>query len=142
MPIGNKNQAIPGGGTHHIAVQTRDWDESLKFYRDLLGMTPVVEFGTPERRILLLDVGDGSHIEIFQPKADTPTPGSAAANDPVIHFALTTTDLRGVLERVRAAGCTVTAEPRDITLPNGWDITVAFFLGPSGESIELLQTHN
>ncbi|MBZ0298085.1 MAG: VOC family protein, partial [Anaerolineae bacterium] len=106
MPIGNKNQVIQGAGTHHIAVQTRDWDESLRFYRDLLGMTPVVEFGSPERKIMLLDVGDGSHIEIFQPKGDTPAPGSAAANDPVIHFALTTTDLPAALERVRADGCT------------------------------------
>lgn len=142
MPIGNKNSAIKGAGTHHIAVQTRNWDESLRFYRDLLGMTPVVEFGTPERRIMLLDVGDGSHIEIFQPKDDTLAPGSPAANDPVIHFALTTTDLHAALERVRAEGWTVTVEPRDTTLPNNTAITVAFFLGPSGESIELFQVNS
>ena len=32
MPIGEKNAVIAGCGTHHIAVQTRDWDASLKLY--------------------------------------------------------------------------------------------------------------
>ena len=30
MPIGTKNQAIAGGGCHHVAVQARDLDASLK----------------------------------------------------------------------------------------------------------------
>jgi hypothetical protein len=38
MPIGTTNQKIPGCGSHHIAVQTRDWKASLRFYRDVLGM--------------------------------------------------------------------------------------------------------
>ena len=44
MPIGTKNNIIAGGGTHHIAIQARDWDESIKLYRDVLGMTLAVEF--------------------------------------------------------------------------------------------------
>ena len=30
------NQVIEGLGTHHIAVQTRDWEESLKLYQDVV----------------------------------------------------------------------------------------------------------
>jgi len=48
------NRQIPGCGAHHIAVQASDWDGSLRLYRDVLGMPIVAEFGTLERRILLL----------------------------------------------------------------------------------------
>ncbi len=141
MPVGTKNTVIPGCGAHHIAVQTRDWDASLRLYRDVLGMPVVAEFGSPERKIVLLDMGDGSHMELFQPLPDTPAPGSPAPNDPVMHFALATTDTRAALEHVRAAGYQVTVEPKDVRLGD-MDVTIAFFLGPNGESIEFFQVHN
>jgi glyoxylase I family protein len=140
MPVGTKNTIIKGGGLHHIAVQTRDWEESLRFYRDLLGMEVVLEFGSPERKIALLDMGDGSHMELFQPTAQTPAPGSPAPNDPVIHFALTTTDVDAAVAHVRAAGCTITVEPKDVLLAGKVTVRIAFFLGPNGEVIEFFQT--
>ena len=38
MPVGDKNAVIAGCGMHHVAVQTRDWEASLRLYRDVLGM--------------------------------------------------------------------------------------------------------
>lgn len=140
MPIGTSNTSIPGSGMHHIAVQARDWEESLKFYRDMLGMPIVAEFGSPERKIVLLDMGDGSHIELFQPTATTPQPGSDAPNDPLFHLALATTDTRAATERVRAAGYEITVEPKDVQL-NTINATIAFFKGPNGEVIEFFETH-
>ncbi len=138
MPVGDKNKAIAGGGLHHIAVQVRDWDESLRFYCDTLGMEHVMEFGSPERKILLLDMGDGSHMELFQPTPETPGM-PAENNDPVIHFALTTTDTRAATERVRQAGYEITSEPRDMNI--GIPVTIAFFKGPNGEIIEFFQVN-
>lgn len=140
MPVGTKNQAIPGCGTHHVAIQSRDWDASLQLYRDVLGMKFVAEFGPEERRIMLLDAGDGSHIELFQPTGETPSPGGDAPNDPVTHVALATTDTRAAIEHVRAHGYEVTVEPKDLNL-GGLDVTIAFFKGPSGEVIEFFQVH-
>ncbi len=140
MPKGTKNSIIPGSGCHHIAVQARDWDASLKLYRDVLGMEVVAEFGSPERKIALLDMGDGSHIELFQPKADTPTPGAAAANDPIMHFALATSDTKAATEHVRQAGYEITVEPKTVELGT-LTVTLAFFNGPNGESIEFFQVH-
>jgi len=140
MPVGSKNQVIPGCGTHHVAVQTRDWDASLQLYRDVLGMKSVAVFGPEDRRIMLLDTGDGSHIELFQPTGDTPSPGSASPNDPVTHIALATTDARTAIEHVRSQGYEVTVEPKDVNL-GGLDVTVAFFKGPSGEVVEFFQMH-
>jgi glyoxylase I family protein len=140
MPVGTKNTVIPGGGCHHIALQTRDWEASLKLYRDVLGMPVVAEFGSPERKIALLDMGDGSHMELFQPKADTPAPGATAPNDPVMHFALATTDTKAATEHVRQAGYEITVEPKTVNL-GALTVTIAFFNGPNGESIEFFQTH-
>ncbi|MEZ4619186.1 MAG: VOC family protein [Caldilineaceae bacterium] len=140
MPTGTKNPIIPGGGCHHIALQTRDWDASLKLYRDVLGMEIVAEFGAPARKIVLLDMGDGSHMELFQPKADTPAPSDAAANDPIFHFALATTDTLAATEHVRQAGYEITVEPKTVKL-GAMTVTNAFFKGPNGESIEFFQVH-
>ena len=140
MPVGTKNSVIQGCGSHHLAVQARDWEESLKLYRDVLGMKVVAEFGSSERKIILLDIGDGSHIELFQPKPDTAKPGNPAGNDPLTHFALATTDTRAATEHVRKAGYEVTVEPKDVNL-GSLNVTIAFFKGPNGELLEFFQVN-
>ncbi len=139
MPVGTQNTVIRGCGTHHIAVQALDWEASLKLYRDVLGMRETVGWTASDgQKIVLLDVGDGSHIELFSPKADTP---SGAPNYPVMHVALATTDARHAAEHVRQAGYEITVEPKDVNL-GGLEVTVAFFKGPSGEILEFFQTHS
>jgi len=133
------NPIIKGCGTHHIAVQTRDWAASMRLYQDVLGMKLVAEFGSPERKIVLLDIGDGSHIELFEPKSDTPPVDAPATNDPVMHFALTTTNTRASLEHVRQAGYEITVESKEVKLGQ-WNVTNGFFKGPNGELIEFFQT--
>ena len=139
MPLGSKNTVVKGCGTHHIAVQTRDWEASLKLYRDVLGMSEVTRFeGSDGQTIMLLDAGDGSHIELFEPLTNTPQPSDKAANDPVIHFALATTDTRAAIEHVRQAGYEVTMDAKELSL-GGLEVTIAFFKGPSGEVVEFFQ---
>ncbi|MBM3215596.1 VOC family protein [Candidatus Poribacteria bacterium] len=140
MPVGTTNSVIPGAGMHHIAIQTRDWDASIKLYNEVLGMSVVAEFGSPNRRIVLLDMGDGSHIELFEPTDNSPKAGTPAPNDPVIHFALATTDTRSALERVREAGYEITMDTRDVDV-GVMQMTIAFFKGPNGEVIEFFQTN-
>ena len=138
MSVGTKNTVIPGCGMHHLALQTRDWEESLRLYRDVLGMEFVTEFGSPDRPIVLLDMGDGSCMELFAPTADAPAGGSPGAQELVTHISFATTDARGALERVRQAGFEVTGEARDAQVGT-IAATVAFFKGPNGEIIELFE---
>ena len=143
MPVGTKNSIIKGCGAHHIAVQTRDWEASLRLYQEVLGMEIVFQWeaaSPPGRKVALLDMGDGSHMELFGPLETTPAPGSPATNDPITHIALATTDARAAIEHVRQAGYEVTVEPKDMQL-GPLQVTLAFFRGPSGESIEFFQTH-
>jgi len=141
MPVGNKNKAIAGLGTHHIAIQTQNWDESVKFYTDVMGMEQVVQFGSAERRALLLDIGDGSHMELFEATADSPKSADEVVNNTVIHFALTTTDVDAAVERVREAGMEITVEPKTLGIGH-LNITIAFFKGPSGEIVEFFRVNN
>lgn len=143
MPIGTKNKQIPGCGAHHISIQTRDLAASLHLYKDVLGMEVVAEFGSQDRPVKLLDMGDGSHIEIvgiMGGKSPQLAVGSPV-KDPILHFALATTDTRLAVDRVRQAGYDITVEPKDVDL-NGMAVTIAFFKGPNGEEIEFFQTHS
>jgi glyoxylase I family protein len=139
MPTGTTNQKIPGCGSHHIAVQARDWEASLRLYRDVLGMPIVAQFGT-QRPTALLDMGDGSHIEIFGPM---PAVNYEQATTPptLPHFALATTDARASTELVRQAGYEVTVEPKEVQLTPSLRVTISFFKGPGGELVEFFQTH-
>jgi glyoxylase I family protein len=130
------NPLLPGGGIHHIAVRTTDLPASLTLYRDVLGLPVVTEHDVPGKRLVLLNTGNGSHIELATP-LDAEVPATISeVNHPLQHIALTTTDVSGVIERVRGAGYEITVEPREARLGDS-SITIAFFKGASGELIEL-----
>lgn len=137
----SKNRVIQGAGVHHIAVQARDWQTSRHFYESILGMPFITEIETATEKFAFFEIGNGTYIELFHPMADTPQPDSPATNDPLTHFALTTSNLHEIVARVREAGYTITEEPFDIVIGK-WDATVAFFRGANGESIELFQLNN
>jgi glyoxylase I family protein len=132
----NDNLLLPGGGIHHIAVRTTDLAASLGLYRDVLGMAIVKENEIPGKRLVLLDTGDGSHIELAAPLGSATPANIPEENHPLQHIALTTTDVPGVVERVRAAGYEITVEPREARLGTS-PTTIAFFKGPAGELVEL-----
>ncbi len=136
MSSASKDTVVKTCGLHHVTVQTRDWEASVHLYKDVLGMQVAAEWGGPDHRMMLLDVGDGSHIELIAPKAES----SEASNDLLTHFALASADVAASIEPVRQAGYEVTMEVRDVTLGD-MEATVAFFKGPNGESIEFFQTH-
>ena len=123
-----------------MAIQSRNWDASIKLYQNVLGMKIIAEFGTKERKIILLNTGDGSHIELFQPTADSPHVDDPIPNDPVTHIALKTSDTRAATAHVRKHGYDITVEPKTMDL-GGLDVTLAFFKGPSGEVIEFFEVH-
>jgi len=125
-----------GLGTHHASLEVANLERSLGVYRDVFGMRPVAAFGPPERRMVLLDVGDGTHLELSCPLP--PSSPSVSADSPWKHLALRTSDTRGAIERARAAGLKVTIEPKRVNLGT-IEALIAFFAGPDGESVELFE---
>lgn len=139
--LGN-NKTIGGGGFHHVAMKAKDWDASVKFYTEVLGFKEWIRWGKPasgsegDSRAIMLDTGDGSHIEIFANGTGQPVEGS------YIHVAFNTTDCDGAIGRARAAGMKITMEPKSLTIdakPAPVNVRIGFCLGPDGEVIEFFQ---
>lgn len=126
-------------GFHHVCVKTRDWDRTLRFYRDVLGCTETLAWRAAPERATLLDCGGGNYIEVFEDLAYVPAPHGA-----ILHFALRTDRLDELAARVRASGARITMEPKDAVIPNTTPlgpvpIRIFFCEGPNGESIEFFQ---
>ncbi len=133
------NPVLGGGGLHHAAVKTSDWNRTLRFYQEALGFTIKIAWGAAPARAVYLDAGDGTSLEVFEDLAFAPAP-----NGSIVHFCLRTSRIDFVCERVRDFGARVTMEPRNASLDstNGAGlipIRLCFFEGPSGEVIELLE---
>ncbi len=134
MALGTKNKVVAGCGMHHIAVQAKDYEASKAFYCDVLGFENVLEWGDA-RKICMLDMGDGSHIELFAPGDNT---GETVQNPTMMHLAFFVEDVDAAAERVRAAKAKVTMEPREVQLGTQ-KAKIAFFEGPNGEILEFME---
>ncbi len=127
-------------GFHHVCIKTRDWDRTMSFYQGTLGFVEKIAWRAAPQRAAMLNAGDGNYLEVFEDLAY-----EAAANGAVIHFALRTSHLDEVAERVRATGAKITVEPKDVTIATTnahvpVPIRIFFCEGPNGEIIEFF--HN
>ncbi|MHB9130980.1 MAG: VOC family protein [Armatimonadota bacterium] len=118
-------------GFHHLAFKAQDFDASVKFYTEGLGLTVALTWGEGESRAVMLDTGNGNYLEIF-------AGGSPQPEGVLMHFALRTDDVDGAIQRAEAAGATVTIPPKDFTIPSEppTPVRLAFCTGPDGEVIE------
>jgi len=49
-------------GIHHVAIRVKDFDASLAFYTDGLGMTQTMAWGEGDKRAVMLDAGNGNCV--------------------------------------------------------------------------------
>jgi len=111
----------------------------MGFYREGLGCTEKITWAEAPQRAVMLDVGDGNYLEVFEDLEWTPAPIG-----PIYHIALRTTRLDEVVAHLRALGVKITLEPKSLTIattngPGGVPVRIAFCEGPNGESVELFQ---
>jgi glyoxylase I family protein len=134
-----KNTVIPGCGYHHVAIRASDFDGTLRFYTEGLGFRVAVGWGQGDGRAALLDTGDGNYMEVFA--GGKRAPGEPVPEGAILHYALRTTDCDAAIERARAAGATVTMEPKTLDLDSQPKISIriAFCRGLDGELIEFFQ---
>lgn len=126
-------------GFHHVCIKTRDWERTMRFYRDVLGCTEKIAWRAAPQRAVMLDAGGGNYVEVFEDLAYQPAPDGS-----IVHFALRTSQLDEVAARVRAFGAPITMEPKDVTIAttNGAGpvpVRIFFCTGPNGEVIEFFQ---
>lgn len=124
-------------GFHHTAIRSTDFDASVRFYEDVLGLKRRISWGEPGKRAIMIDAGDGNYVEIFE--SSEPLRDKEAT---ILHFAFRTDDCSAMLEVVRRSGAEVTMEPKEVTIDSSAGpvlVKIAFFKGPDGEIIELFE---
>lgn len=129
--------AVKITGVHHIALKacgTEQFNRTIAFYRDILGLPVVRTWGEGENIGMMLDTGAGL-LEIFANATDCPGQGALR------HLAFAVEDTDACVEAVRAAGYEITIEPKDIVIASTppYPARIAFCIGPVGEEIEFFQ---
>lgn len=131
-------QTLQISGFHHIAVKAHDFDASLKFYTEGIGLTPAISWGEGNDRAVMLSAGNGNFVELFAGGSQEQPAESA-----LLHFALRTNDCAAAFKRAVAAGAQVHMAPQDVAItsqPAPVSVCIAFVKGPDGELIEFFQT--
>lgn len=140
-------------------VFVRDIDESLKLYRDILGLKPRVENTLSSERVneLLGTKGEAIKVVILNATGDDWTGDvgllqyvSEADKSPVVKpprvetgdvaLVFVTADVLGIAEDVREAGYTIIAGPSNPTGATGPDVSYEFmFFDRDGIIVNLIQ---
>ena len=129
------NKKIPNIGVHHLALSALDFDKTIKFYTEGLGFEVVSEWGEGAGRAAMLDIGNGSHFEIFAGGNANETKDAK-----FVHFAFATSNPDVAYKNALAGGAVSQAEPKDVigVIPN-MSVRIAFVKGPDGEVLEFFK---
>lgn len=133
-----QNSNFKNTGFHHIALKVRDFDKSIKLYTDSLGLNISLEWGATPNRAAMLDIGDGTYIELFEGG----TSDGSLPKEPMLHFALLTDQCDAMYKAAIDAECKSQRAPQDLVI-NGKNkdlpVRIAFVIGYDGELIEFFQ---
>lgn len=128
-------------GFHHVALRATNFEASVRFYIDGLGMKEKIRWGGDKNPAIMIDSGAGDYIEIFG-NGKNPRPTEKFPEAPILHFALRVTNCDEAVARALAAGAELTMEAKDIVIEAAQGpvpIRIAFVKGLDGEVIEFFQ---
>lgn len=119
-------------GCHHIALKASDFEKSVEFYK-ALGLTERVRW----EGAVMLDMGDGSCIEIFAGGED-----KDRIDERFLHLAFKVDDVEFTYNTAIKAGATSKSAPYEACPPDAVPpikMLVAFVYGPDGELLEFFK---
>lgn len=133
-----KNSKFANTSFHHVALKVKDFDKSCRLYTDVLGMNIALSWGTTPERACMMDIGDGTYVELFEGGSSE----ILLQAEPIIHFALLTDACDAMYNAAIEADCTSHMVPEDLVI-NGHQgdqpIRISFVVGYDGELIEFFQ---
>jgi catechol 2,3-dioxygenase-like lactoylglutathione lyase family enzyme len=143
-------------GIPNVGLHVSDIEESLAFYRDLLGLSVVVDSGwlddpallaltaTPVGAIRIVNLAttsqSGATITLVQVRGvdRRAAPGGEFHDPGTMHLAIDVDDLDAALSRLQDAGVALVAAPGEVSGGGPGRAHVAFFRDPNGFFIELV----
>jgi lactoylglutathione lyase len=122
-------------GIGHVALKVADIGRSLAFYRDRLGFAEMMRLDREDGSLWLvyLRITDTQFIELFPGGEGDVAPGSERTA--INHFCIECSDLQATANSLRAAGVTLTVEPK-MGADNNWQCWIG---DPDGNRIEFMQ---
>jgi catechol 2,3-dioxygenase-like lactoylglutathione lyase family enzyme len=140
-------------GVHHSAICTSDVERSLRFWRDGLGLTQVMDyeftgdwpelFGAKSDRLRSIFLGDpdkpgsGSVELVLLEGADEAVPGSTAPRHGFLLLSLQR-EVDETLAALAALGFTDGVRRIDVLAPDGRTVAMAVITAPDGVLVELI----
>jgi lactoylglutathione lyase len=119
-----------------LVVTAEDYDEALRFYRDVLGLPEREAYSSPDGRVTILEAGVAT-LELADPQQaefiDRVEVGRRVAGH--IRVAFEVDDSEGTTQRLAAAGARVLAEPTETP----WRSLNARLEAPAGLQLTLFQ---
>ena len=124
------------GAIDHIAINTADIGESIRFYRDVLGLRQgkTVEFDDFD--VTYFELPGGGSLELFDYKGKNPRTKRADDEAGLRHIAFSVKDVAKHESELRKAGVEVTLPTTE--LPS-LGARVLLFLDPSGVTVEFCE---
>lgn len=121
---------LPVTALHHLSYQVSDLDQSLAFYRDVLGFRPVQRPALRFRGAWLFRHGLQIHLIADQAFAATEKPISSTDD----HIAFLVDDLTAVEAHLAQLGVAVR-----VNIQSGSGLKQVFFHDPDGRTIEMAE---
>ncbi len=119
-----------------LVVTTADYDEALRFYRDVLGLPERLAYASEDGRVTILEAGRAT-LELTDPPhaayIDEVEVGRRVAGH--VRVAFEVDDAAEATTRLAAAGATVLAPPT----PTPWRSLNARLEGPAGLQLTLFE---
>jgi lactoylglutathione lyase len=119
-----------------LCVTAADYDEAVRFYRDVLGLAVREAYSSPDGRVTILEAGRAT-LELTDPRhaefIDEVEVGRQVAGH--IRVAFEVSDSAATTAELEAAGATVIAEPTRTP----WNSLNARLEGPAGLQLTLFQ---
>ena len=131
------NTVISQARFHHIALRVTDFERSLRFYTEGLGMKAVLRWGEGDGAAAMLDIGDGGCIEMFAGGSPREIADDSAGW--FFHLAIGTDDPDAAFRRAIEAGAKEKSAPGEAVIRDAGGsvpLRIAFVTGPDGEVIE------
>ncbi len=120
-------------GLHHVALTAADLQKTIDFYTRVFGFTVVRRWGD-EKPAAMLDMGDGSLLEIF-------SGGNTEVDDQRkwLHIAVAAEDTDAIYQAALEAGAVSHMAPTDIVIESEKPLParIAFVRGINSELIEI-----
>lgn len=124
-------------GIHHIAINAKNIDESVKFYKEILGLRQSTAVDFDDFTLVYFDIPGGGCLELFDCKGRPLEPAKDAENSVGLrHIAFEVDNVLEFEKKLRESKVDIVLAPTK--LPN-LGLMVMLFKDPNGVVIEICE---